>query len=114
MNGVPGRPRLAARAALLVLWLGVAWPALAQVPFRPHSEVRTTTKAEEHDGPLGIAAVGWQAEQNWAREQYAALDEMFARLANPTERLTDGRWQLPGISSGLSHHFQAYKEWDHM
>jgi hypothetical protein len=93
---------VACSAVFLTLSLGIGAPARAQ------------TEAEKNDGPLGVAIVGWEAEQYWATENYAALDEMFARLASPAERLNDGRWRLAAIPSGLANHFQAHKQWDHM
>jgi hypothetical protein len=90
-------------SAFVILSLGAA-PVWAQTP----------TQAEQNDGPLGIANVGWEAQQDFAREQYAALDEMFERLANPAERLNDGRWRLAGIPSGIERFAQVYKTWDRM
>jgi hypothetical protein len=72
------------------------------------------TEAEQNDGPLGVATVGWDAQLYWSRENYAALDAMFDRLADPEERLTDGRWRLAAIAPGLANHFNAHKKWDHM
>jgi len=86
----------------LLLSLGIGAPAQAQ------------SEAEQFDGPLGVATIGWDAQQYWSSEKYAALDEMFERLANPKERLTDGRWRLAALAPGLAHHFNVHKKWDHM
>ena len=89
-------------SVLLILAFGAATPAQAQ------------TEAEKNDGPLGVGIVGWDAQELFAKEDYAALDAMFVRLANPAERFNDGRWRLAAIPSGLGSHLQAFKMWDHM
>lgn len=111
-----GKLRLAAPAALLVLWLSGTAPVLAQAPVlpQPESAMKMPTQAQIYDGPSGVWTVGWEAEQYFAREQYAALEELFARLVNPAERLTDGRWRLSAIPTGISHHLLVYKRWDYM
>ena len=102
MSVFSGKRWVVSCSAALLLSLGIGTQAHAQ------------TEAEQNDGPLGVATVGWDAQQYWSQENYAALDEMFARLANPKERLTDGRWRLAAIPSGLAGFFAAYKQWDHM
>jgi len=73
-------------------WLAVCGAVLALV-FSACAFAQTQTAADRNDGPLGESVVSWEAEQLWARERYEELDQMFSRLANPAERLTDGRWR---------------------
>lgn len=102
MSVFSGKRWVVSCSVALLLSLGLGASAQAQ------------TEAEQGDGPLGVATVGWDAQQYWSREDYAALDAMFDRLADPKERLTDGRWRLAAIAPGLAHHFNVHKKWDHM
>ena len=102
MSFFPGQRWIVSCGAALLLWLGIGASAQAQ------------TAAEQNDGPLGVANVGWEAQQYFAKRNFAPLDAMFARLADPKERLTDGRPRLDGIPMGLANLFDAYKQWDLM
>jgi len=93
-------------------WLAVCGAVLALV-FSACAFAQTQTAADRNDGPLGESVVSWEAEQLWARERYEELDQMFSRLANPAERLTDGRWRLTAIPMGFAHYFEYNKHWDH-
>ena len=93
-------------------WLASCGVVLALV-FAGDVSAQTQTAADRNDGPLGVSSVSWQAEQYWGSERYEELDAMFSRLADPAERLTDGRWRLAAIPEGFAHHFEIHKNWDH-
>lgn len=86
--------------AVLSLFLGAGASAQPQ------------TEIDDGDGAFGLGKLKWEAEQYWFREDYAALDQMFTRLANPAERFTDGRWRLVAIPLAFAHHFEVHKNWD--
>src|SRR5262245_44230491 len=94
------------------IWL-TSWAVVLALICSVRASAQVQTAADKSDGPLGVGSVSWQAEQYWGSERYQELDEMFGRLANPAERLTDGRWRLAAIPMGFAHHFEVHKNWEH-
>jgi hypothetical protein len=83
-------------------------------PFRP-GDGSALVDPDNNDGPRGIYVFAAEVEALWRQRDYAMLDGLFDRWAQPDERFDDGRMHLtafaPGLESALARHREP-KDWE--